>query len=103
MLGTQAGPRTSDKDWRALKGSHADCLPSARFTVVYPREQLADHNNAALLWGVKSRRMASTFLVCNAQAMYAVRSRARPHLHAHVPCSALLTTHEPLGSMMSLL
>ena len=49
VLGTQAGPRTSDKDWRALKGSHADCLPSARFSVVYPREQLADHDNAALL------------------------------------------------------
>ena len=44
-----AGLITSDKEWRALKGSHADRLPSARFTVVYPREQLADHDNATLL------------------------------------------------------
>ena len=36
-----------------MKGSHADCLPSARFSVVYPREQLADHDNAALIWGGK--------------------------------------------------
>ena len=39
--------------------------------------------------------------MCNAQAMYAVRSRAQPHLHAHVPNSALLTTHDRFGSVMS--
>ena len=38
--------------------------------------------------------MASTFLMCNAQAMYAVRSRAQYHRHAHVPDPAPLTAHE---------
>ena len=49
FIGERAGLITSDKEWRALKGSHADRLPFARFTVVYPREQLADHDNATLL------------------------------------------------------